>query len=87
MEQDFYGKMCPPLQNKYHLWPDVCIMMCVLYFQLTLLCRWRVKIHMWMQKGAEDARASSWSRKKAERLRHQKQNTTNKVFSGATFPV
>lgn len=51
MEQDFYGKMCPPLQNKYHLWPDVCIMMCVLYFQLTLLCRWRVKIHMWMQKG------------------------------------
>lgn len=48
MEQDFYGKMCPPLQNKYHLWPDVCIMMCVLYFQLTLLCQWRVKIYMWM---------------------------------------
>ena len=31
MEQDFYGKMCPPLQNKYHLWPDVCIMVCVAF--------------------------------------------------------
>lgn len=39
MEQDFFlGKMCFPLQNKYHLRPDVCKMMYVLHFQLTLLC-------------------------------------------------